>query len=103
MMKIQEVAEVFALHHGVFLVQLLYADQSAYDMGHTVAILSPYLLVGQVFVGLARVEDDGHHAVASQPGLLDGDLCGLQSEEDGVEPEDVALDEVCWMSSACST
>ena len=61
-------------------------------MCHSLAIFLGDLLQREGVVRLTGIEDDGHHSIPSKPCLLDGDLCRLKSEKDGVETENVGLE-----------
>ena len=87
----QEVPEVLALNNGVLLVELLDAYQTVND--HTNRLTISLLDLSKVIhaVDHTVIEQDGQHTVALQSFFLNGDDGCMQTFQNGVQTEHVAL------------
>ena len=75
----QQVAEVLALDDWVFLVELLYPDQSVNDGCYLLTIRPTDLFNGMMASEDTSIENDGQDAVTLQSCLFDGDECRLET------------------------
>ena len=90
----QQVPEVLALDDGVLLVKVLYAHQSVDDGRSLAAEGGVDFLERHHSAYHAVVEQDGQHPVALQSLFLNGQYGRLQTLMDGIQTENVALDDV---------
>ena len=88
----QQVTEVLALHHGVLLVEFLYALQAVQNACHGFTVVRPHLLRGNEACLHTRPEQHGQYSVAPESYLLDDGLGRAQTFHHGVLPEDVAAE-----------
>ena len=87
----EQIAEVFALDHRIALVKLLNASQSVDDLCHARPEFLLDVFLRRVARHDARVKHYGDDGIPTYANLLDGNLSCLQSVEDGVQSESVAL------------
>ena len=89
----EKVAEILALHGWTLHIELLDALQTVDDVAHSLAKQGVDFFNTVVFAKLAGIDEDGQQALAFQAYLVDGDAGGLQTKDQGVEAEDVVLDD----------
>ena len=87
----EQVAEVLALHDGIFLVKLLYALQTVDDACHVLAEILCHIIGSLAIAGQTGIEQDGHHAIAFQSDFVHSNLGSLQTEQQGVHAKHVTL------------
>ena len=87
----QQVAKVLALYDGILLVQLLNALQPSQDACHGLAVVSLYIVNGQIAFLNTRPQQDGDDRITLQANFLDHQLCSLESQEYGVQSEHIPV------------
>ena len=65
--------------------------QTAQDKGYRRTVLLPHLTLADEAVLIAWTQQNGHHGIALQADFVDHDKCRLQTAENGVQSEDVAM------------
>ena len=87
----EQITEVFGLYGGSLLVKFAHLVQSLSDVCHLFAELLLYVLCHIVARRHTAVEQYGQHRLQSQVHLVHRYVGSLQSQHDGVEAEDIAV------------
>ena len=88
----KQVAEILGLDNGILLVEFLDALQSVQDAGDGLTKMGAHLVDGQQTLLNIGAEQYGQHAIAAKTNLVDHQLGGLETEQDGVQAKHVAID-----------